>query len=1231
MIRVSVIIPCFNQGHFVDEAVHSVLAQTFRDFEIIIVNDGSTDEETRQILAGYEQEKTRVIHTENQGLAAARNNGIKEAAGEYILPLDADDRIGRTYLEQAVQQLDSRPELAIVYCRAQLFGAVETEWQLPEFSLAEMLRDNVIFCSAFFRRTAWQETGGYDLTLRQGWEDYDFWLTLLERGGQVYRIPEVLFHYRVAAESMVRARPRRHKVETFARIFRKHQQLFTDHIEVWVDRMLAGGEPYYQASLSAEGEGGQDPAWCRKVDTSSRCLRFPLTDRSLHGQILFHPADQPVAVRIDSIQLEQGADRLRDIAFSHNADFSRDKVCFFCSGNGAVQLTLPDRDNRQTADETILINIEYLAFGSGCMPLLIDLLQQSEENCPAGIEQPHQWAVSAGSLNWLQINFILFKQQLKCLRYCLSSSHYRALKKSNLLDQDYYLSHDRYLDPLRIHPLIHYLESGWQEGRNPNVLFEADWYRQFYDLAADRDPLLHYIEEGAAAGNNPNILFFTSYYGDRYPESRRKGQNPLSHYLYLGWQQGNKPDPLFDSGYYLARNPDVAASGMNPLQHYLRTGNRELRSPMPFFDMRFYCEANPSVARQWLFPILHFLKHGHEEGLSPNRFFDPDFYRKKYNLSELSGLELFLHFAERGAADNLWPSSLFDPEFYSRKYALASDSGIHPLEQYQEQGVAAGHYPCRAVADLPVKPVISILTPVYNTDEQLLRRCIHSVLYQAYPHWQLCLVDDGSSAAHIRPLLEEYAAMDSRIRIRLLPVNQGISPATNAAAKLADGEYLGFLDHDDELTPDALFRMVEAINEYGSDLLYSDEELVDGESRHLNSFHKPDYNAELLLSHNYVTHFVVLRRSLFAEVGGLAADCSGAQDYDLLLKAVEQAEQVHHVRYSLYKWRASETSTSVNHDQKGYADAAGLRALQAAVERRGIRAEVRPGQWKFYYELHRQVEVSPRISILILPAVATSRTVAWAEELATGCGNADIDIQLLLRKGETAAAATAGEDKRLTLHWLDDRETDAAALNRAVGQAAGGHLVFIRPGVVPEQENWLDILLGYSADAGCGIVGGMIVEDAEKDLAVPDLNDRSCALFRSFLSAGSVQLNSVSCPQNVLAPSFDFCMLERKLWQQGNGFDDTAFPEYFYGHDLAFRLREEAGIEHVFTPFCRAKGCDPDIQMTDPACSREQAAFQKRWQKLLADNPCYNENRLLREQQVDRAVWLQWIAGINGD
>ncbi len=375
MPKVSVIIPCYNQGHFVDEAVDSVLAQTYDDYEIIIVNDGSSDPETNTFLSGYSKPKTQVIQTDNQGLAAARNNGIAAAQGEYILPLDADDRIGHTYLEKAVEILDDDTETGIVYCRAMLFGAQDTEWLLPDFSLQEMLLDNVIFCSAFFRKADWKLVGGYDTDLKCGWEDYDFWLSLLGKGRKVYRLEDHLFHYRVSEDSMVRARPRQHKLETFSRIYRKHQQLFADNIEVWIDKLLDIRNPYHEARLIINDDSGRDitdPGFIRKVDTSTRRLEFSLSGRKIE-RLTFLPAGDVSVVTVKTVKAVAPGGEEKTLSWKSSDGFVEDTTCYFEALDPSLEISMPqDAGSQPQAWEKLVVELQYDCLGSECFPYLLD-------------------------------------------------------------------------------------------------------------------------------------------------------------------------------------------------------------------------------------------------------------------------------------------------------------------------------------------------------------------------------------------------------------------------------------------------------------------------------------------------------------------------------------------------------------------------------------------------------------------------------------------------------------------------------------------------------------------------------------------------------------------------------------------------------------------------------------------------------------------------------------------
>ncbi len=196
--KVSVIIPCYNQGKYVSDAINSVLAQTYKDIEIVIVNDGSTDNSNEIIKTFADKYKNILFFDENKnkGVINARNMAIEAASGEFILPLDADDTIEPTYIEKAVKILKENPNIGIVYCKARMFGIKNEYWDLKDFDKSNILYDNCIFCSALFRKADFIKVGMYKDYMLYGYEDYDLWLSFIEQGFDVYRIDEILFNYR---------------------------------------------------------------------------------------------------------------------------------------------------------------------------------------------------------------------------------------------------------------------------------------------------------------------------------------------------------------------------------------------------------------------------------------------------------------------------------------------------------------------------------------------------------------------------------------------------------------------------------------------------------------------------------------------------------------------------------------------------------------------------------------------------------------------------------------------------------------------------------------------------------------------------------------------------------------------------------------------------------------------------------------------------------------------------
>jgi len=203
-----------------------------------VVDDGSTDRDTLEILENQKWPKTTFIRTCNQGLAHARNNGIRVCGGKYILPLDADDKIGNTYLEKAVRVLEANESIGIVYCKAEFFGEATGAWELTAYRLSDILLDNMIFCSAMFRRSDWEKVNGYNPNMIYGWEDYDFWLSLIELGREVFCIPETLFFCRKRSSSLVTAMTREHYIYSYTQLFRNHSKLYTDNIAVLFEERL---------------------------------------------------------------------------------------------------------------------------------------------------------------------------------------------------------------------------------------------------------------------------------------------------------------------------------------------------------------------------------------------------------------------------------------------------------------------------------------------------------------------------------------------------------------------------------------------------------------------------------------------------------------------------------------------------------------------------------------------------------------------------------------------------------------------------------------------------------------------------------------------------------------------------------------------------------------------------------------------------------------------------------
>ena len=311
--------------------------------------------------------------------------------------------------------------------------------------------------------------------------------------------------------------------------------------------------------------------------------------------------------------------------------------------------------------------------------------------------------------------------------------------------------------------------------------------------------------------------------------------------------------------------------------------------------------------------------------------------------------------------------------FWALAKAKAFPAGKSYREWYEEHCPTKEELMRQREVEFSVQPLISIVVPTYQTPIPFLKDMIDSVRKQSYEKWELCIADgslngdeNDTKVIRVREELNRYSMEDKRIKVVYLEENQGIAENTNQALALATGEYIGLFDHDDMLTPDALYEIVKAINDYDYDVLYTDEDKISEDSHdYKKPVFKPDYSPELLCANNYITHFFVAKKSIVDRLGGFRKEYDGSQDYDFIFRCVELAKKVGHVSKVLYHWRMHGGSVAGDPTSKMYAYDAGKKAIQSHYERVGIQAHVEHMERLGLYHTEYKMIKQPLISVII--------------------------------------------------------------------------------------------------------------------------------------------------------------------------------------------------------------------------------------------------------------------------
>jgi O-antigen biosynthesis protein len=381
----------------------------------------------------------------------------------------------------------------------------------------------------------------------------------------------------------------------------------------------------------------------------------------------------------------------------------------------------------------------------------------------------------------------------------------------------------------------------------------------------------------------------------------------------------------------------------------------------------------------------------------------------------------------------------------------------------------------RSVSRLRYRPTISVVVPVHDPEPDWLRDALESVTSQVYPGWELCIADDASTHPRVRDLLRRYEG-HSRVKVTYLDRNLGITGASNAALSLATGEFVGFLDHDDILKPNALFEVVKLLNETPSlDFVYSDQDKQELDGRLTGTFFKPGWSPDLLMSVNYVTHFSVYRRTLLQELGGFREGFEGSQDYDLALRLSEATDRIGHVPLPLYSWRKVPGSAAVSIDEKDYAWEAGARALAEAARRRGHEADVVPALAPYRYRTRYAIRGDPKVTIVI-PTRDKTRLLRKCVESIRASTYSNLEIAVIDNQSEQPAtleylASFDGVVVRYPHPFNFSRVINFAA--REVGDT--DFLLFLNNDMEVITEDWIEALVEHGQRSEVAAVGGRLL------------------------------------------------------------------------------------------------------------------------------------------------------------
>jgi GT2 family glycosyltransferase len=533
----------------------------------------------------------------------------------------------------------------------------------------------------------------------------------------------------------------------------------------------------------------------------------------------------------------------------------------------------------------------------------------------------------------------------------------------------------------------------------------------------------------------------------------------------------------------------------------------------------------------------------------------------------------------------------------------------HWIKYVEQRHYDAGRI-ATAITNFQYQPKISVITPVYNTRIDILESTIRSVRMQHYENWELCVCDDASPNEDVRHCLESWAMKDDRIKVTFFDRNEGICRASNRALELATGEFVGLLDHDDELSPDALYEVVKLLQEDPQvDMIYSDEDKLDSNGRRVTPFFKPDWSPEYMLACMYTCHFGVYRRRILEDLGGFRTGFDGSQDYDLVLRLSERTKGIRHIPKVLYHWRMVKGSAATIPGAKPYADEAARKALTEHLLRRQIPGEILSGEAPGSYRIRFHLGDVGTVSIIVISTGEGDilRECINSIEKKTSYPNYEIVVVQAQRIESVVRQYLLSTSCRVLA--FDGGQNRSRMINSAARLATGTYLVLLHDDTEVIAKDWITSMLGFCRQEEIGVVGAKLIyrnEQIQHAGIVLGLKGMAGYPLRNLSRKATSHLRNYSVVSGA-------CMMTRKnVFDALGGFDEELGAE---SSDIDFCLKaRKAGYRIVWTPW--AELYHDDFPSRDRKNPQEAELLKKRWGSAITNDPYYNPNLTLRHEDL---------------